>query len=50
MLDLKTVLIISFAIASLQFVTWFFAWLAWRHLFELRFLAIGFMAIAVDLQ
>lgn len=49
MLDLKTVLVVSFAIASLQAITWFFVWRAWRHLYELRFLGEGFVAIAFGL-
>ncbi|RVA54975.1 HAMP domain-containing histidine kinase [Mesorhizobium sp. M7A.F.Ca.US.001.01.1.1] len=46
MLDLKTVLVVTFATASLQAVTWLFVWLAWRRLYELKFLAAGFVAIA----
>ncbi|PLP59072.1 sensor histidine kinase [Mesorhizobium loti] len=46
MLDLKTVLVITFATASLQAVTWLFVWLAWRRLYELKFLGAGFAAIA----
>lgn len=49
MLDLKTVLIVTFAIASLQAVAWIFVWLAWRHLYELKFLAAGLGAIALGL-
>jgi signal transduction histidine kinase len=49
MLDLKTVLVVSLATASLQAVAWFFVWLAWRRLYELRFLAAGFAAIAVGI-
>lgn len=49
MLDLKTVLIVTFAIACLQAVAWIFVWLAWRHLYELRFLAAAFAAIALGL-
>jgi signal transduction histidine kinase len=47
MLDLKTVLVVTLAIASLQAVAWTFVWRAWRHLYELKFLAAGFIAIAV---
>lgn len=47
MLDLKTVLVVSLATASLQAVAWFFVWLAWRHLYELKFLGAGFAAIAI---
>ena len=49
MLDLKTVLVVSLAIASLQAVAWIFVWRAWRHLYELKFLAAGFAAIAVGI-
>lgn len=47
MLDLKTVLVVTFATASLQAATWLFVWLAWRRLYELKFLGAGFAAIAV---
>ncbi|HWK68943.1 MAG TPA: ATP-binding protein [Rhizobiaceae bacterium] len=47
MLDLNTVLVVTLAIASLQAVAWTFVWRAWRHLYELKFLAAGFIAIAV---
>jgi signal transduction histidine kinase len=46
MLDLRTVLVVTLATASLQAVAWIFAWRAWRHLYELKFLAAGFTAIA----
>ncbi|BCH31687.1 two-component sensor histidine kinase [Mesorhizobium sp. L-8-10] len=49
MLDLKTVLVVDLATASLQAVVWIFVWLAWRHLYELKFLAAGFAAIAIGL-
>lgn len=49
MLDLKTVLIVALATASLQAIAWVFVWRAWRHLYELRFLAAGFGAIALGL-
>lgn len=49
MLDLKTVLVVTFATASLQAVTWFFVWLAWRHLYELKVLGAAFAAIALGL-
>ncbi|MEO9340882.1 HAMP domain-containing sensor histidine kinase [Mesorhizobium sp. SB112] len=49
MLDLKTVLVVTLATASLQAVAWVFVWQAWRHLYELKFLAAGFAAIAVGL-
>lgn len=47
MLDLKTVLIVTMATACLQALVWLFAWRAWRHLYELKFLAAGFVAIAL---
>ena len=46
MLDLKTVLVVTLAVASLQAVAWIFVWRAWRHLYELKFLSAGFIAIA----
>ncbi len=46
MLDLRTILVVLFATASMQAVVWIFVWRAWRHLYELRFLAAGFIAIA----
>jgi signal transduction histidine kinase len=49
MLDLKTVLVVSLATASLQAAAWVFVWRAWRHLYELKFLAAGFGAIALGL-
>ncbi|WP_295808188.1 HAMP domain-containing sensor histidine kinase [uncultured Nitratireductor sp.] len=49
MLDLNTVLVVTFAIACLQAIAWTFVWLAWRHLYELRFLAAGLAAIALGL-
>src|SRR3546814_16501381 len=49
MMELETVLIVCFAIAGLQALAWIFVWLAWRHLYELRFLAAGFAAIALGL-
>lgn len=47
MLDLETILIVTLAIASLQAVVWIFAWRVWRHLYELQFLAAGFVAMAI---
>ena len=49
MLDLKTVLLVALATASLQAAAWVFVWRAWRHLYELKFLAAGFGAIALGL-
>lgn len=46
MLDLKTILVVTLATASLQAVACTFVWRAWRHLYELKFLAAGFIAIA----
>ncbi|HYG42027.1 MAG TPA: HAMP domain-containing sensor histidine kinase [Bordetella sp.] len=47
MLDLKTVLIVTLATASLQAIVWICVWRAWRRLYELKFLAAGFTAIAL---
>lgn len=49
MLDLKTVLVVDLATAGLQAVAWIFVWLAWRHLYELKYLAAGYTAIAIGL-
>lgn len=49
MLDLKTILIVTLATACLQAMVWIFAWRAWRHLYELKFLAAGFVAMAVGI-
>lgn len=49
MLDLKTVLVVALATATLQAVAWVFVWLAWRHLYELKFLGAGLAAIAFGL-
>lgn len=46
MLDLKTVMVVTLAVAGLQAVAWIFVWRAWRHLYELKFLSAGFIAIA----
>ncbi len=46
MLDLKTILVVTLATATLQAVVWIFVWRAWRHLYELKYLAAGFVAIA----
>lgn len=50
MLDLKTILIITLATAYLQAIVWIFAWRAWRHLYELKFLAAGFVAMAAGVS
>lgn len=47
MLDLRTILVVTMAVACLQAVTWIFVWRAWRHLYELRLLAAAFIAIAL---
>lgn len=49
MLDLKTILVVALATASLQAAAWVFVWRAWRHLYELKFIAAGFGAIAAGL-
>lgn len=50
MLDLKTILIVTLATACLQAMVWIFAWRAWRHLYELKFLAAGFVAMALGVS
>ncbi|MBO9694773.1 MAG: HAMP domain-containing histidine kinase [Sphingopyxis sp.] len=50
MLDLETILIVTLATACLQALVWIFAWRAWRHLYELQFLAAGFVAIAAGIS
>jgi len=47
MLDLETILIVTLATACLQALVWISAWRAWRHLYELKFLAAGFVAMAM---
>lgn len=47
MLDLETIMVVTVAVAGLQAVAWIFVWRAWRHLYELKFLAAGFIAIAI---
>lgn len=49
MLDLKTILVVTLATACLQAMVWIFVWRAWRHLYELKFLAAGFVAMAVGI-
>lgn len=49
MLDLKTTLIILVINASLQGVVWLFVWISQRHLFELKFVAAGYIAFAIGL-
>ena len=49
MLDLKTILVVALATAGLQAVAWIFVWRAWHQLYELKFLAAGFSAIAIGL-
>ena len=50
MLDLKTILIVTLATVCLQAMVWIFAWRAWRHLYELKFLAAGFVAMALGVS
>lgn len=49
MLDLETILIVTLATACLQAMVWIFAWRAWRHFYELKFLAAGFVAMAAGI-
>lgn len=50
MLDLRTILVVTLATASLQALAWILVWRAWRHLYELKFLAAGFVAIAAGVS
>ncbi|MEK9968565.1 MAG: HAMP domain-containing sensor histidine kinase [Ferrovibrio sp.] len=47
MLHLNTTLLLLTATVTLQGFVWTLVWLTQRHLFELRFIAAGFMAFAV---
>jgi len=47
MLDLTTIIVLELFTATLQGVAWLFIWLTWRHLYELKFLGAGFIAIAI---
>lgn len=49
MLDLKTLLLLEFCTTSLQAVAWLLAWRSWRHLYQLKVIAAGFVAIALGL-
>lgn len=49
MLDLPTTLIILVINASLQGAVWLFVWISQRHLFELKFVATGYIAFAIGL-
>lgn len=49
MLDLKTLLVLEFCITALLAIAWILIWMAWRHLYQLKFLAAGFTAIALGL-
>ncbi|SMF68214.1 sensor histidine kinase, partial [Tistlia consotensis] len=49
MLDLKTVLLVELSVTALQGIVWFFVWLVWRRLYELKFIAAGFICIAAGI-
>ncbi len=49
MLDLKTLLLLEFCTTTLQAIAWLLVWRSWRHLFELKVIAAGFIAIALGL-
>lgn len=49
MLDLKTLLLLEFCTTSLQAIAWLLVWMSWRHLYELKVIAAGFVAIALGL-
>lgn len=49
MLDLPTILLLLTVTLTLQGLVWLIVWLTQRHLFELRFLAAGFMGLAAGM-
>ncbi|WP_048647098.1 sensor histidine kinase [Nitratireductor soli] len=49
MLNLKTLLLLEFCTTTLQAIAWLLVWRSWRHLFELKVIATGFIAIALGL-
>ncbi|MEC9243790.1 MAG: HAMP domain-containing sensor histidine kinase [Pseudomonadota bacterium] len=49
MLNLKTLLLLEFCTTTLQAIAWLLVWRSWRHLFELKVIAAGFVAIALGL-
>ncbi|WP_299938669.1 HAMP domain-containing sensor histidine kinase [uncultured Nitratireductor sp.] len=49
MLDLKTLLLLEFCTTTLQAIAWVLVWMSWRHLYELKVIAAGFVAIALGL-
>ena len=49
MLNLKTLLLLEFCTTTLQAIAWLLVWRSWRHLFELKVIAAGFIAIALGL-
>lgn len=49
MLHLTTTVLILTVTVMLQGVVWFLVWLTQRHLFELRFIAAGFLTFAIGL-
>lgn len=48
-LDLPTTLLILTATVTLQGVVWILVWLTQRHLFEIRYIAAGFIGFAIGL-
>ena len=49
MLDLETLLLMEFCVTALQAIAWLLVWMSWRHLFQLKFIAAGFVGIALGL-
>ncbi len=49
MLDLNTLLLLESCTITFQAVAWVIVWRSWRHLYEVRFIAAGFVAIALGL-
>lgn len=49
MIDLKTMLLLEFATSTFMAIAWMLVWLFCRHIYELKVIAAGFVAIAVGL-
>jgi len=49
MIDLKTMLLLEFATATFMAIAWMIVWIFWRHIYELKVIAAGFVAVATGL-
>ncbi len=49
MIDLKTMLLLEFATTTFMAIAWMLVWIFWRHIYELKVIAAGFVAVAVGL-